>query len=151
MLPWFCSWKRRGACSAGESMAARRNRKVEAARVSADRKKNALEIRSQISCVSSRIAKGAVSFFLRVVCSDAVPRKGMIHFERAYKTCCTRSLFLGEHREIIVLFRETQDTDLLKVVQDFILFLLMLRNLTSFFYVFIWRLGEFNCQPVFKR
>lgn len=57
----------------------------------------------------------------------------MIHFERAYKTCCTLSLFLGEHREVIVLFQETQNTDLLKVVQDFILFLLMLRNLTSIF------------------
>lgn len=45
MLPWFCSWKRRGAlaCSGGESMAARRSRKVETAYVSADRKKRPLK------------------------------------------------------------------------------------------------------------
>lgn len=75
----------------------------------------------------------------------------MIHFERAYKTCCTLSLFLGEHREIIVLFQETQNTDLLKVVQDFILFLLLLRNLTS---VFMSSFGDWkgsSCPPVFER
>lgn len=40
MLPWFCSWKRGElACSGGESMAARRSRKVETACVSSDREK----------------------------------------------------------------------------------------------------------------
>lgn len=85
-----------------------------------------------------------------MVCSDAVPRKWMIHFERAYKTC-TLSLFLGEHREIIVLFQETQNTDLFKVVQDFILFPLMLRNLTSTFMSSFEDWKGSSCPPVFQR
>lgn len=86
-----------------------------------------------------------------MVCSDAVPRKWMIHFERAYKTCCTLSLFLGEHREIIVLFQETQNTDLLKVAQGFILFLLMLRNLTSTFMSSFEDWKGSSCPPVSQR
>lgn len=86
-----------------------------------------------------------------VACSDAVPRKWMIHFERAYKTCCTLSLFLGEHREITGLFQETQNTDLLKVVQDFILFLLMLRNLTSIFMSSFEDSEASSCPPLFER
>lgn len=86
-----------------------------------------------------------------MVCSDAVPRKWMIHFERAYKTCCTLSLFLGEHREIIVLFQGTQNTDLLKVVQDFILFLLPLRNLTSVFMSSFEDWKGSSCPPAFER
>lgn len=97
------------------------------------------------------VTKGVVSFFLCVACSDAVPRKWMIHFERAYKTCCTLSLFLGEHREIIVLFQETQNTDLLKVVQVFILFLLMLRNLTSIFMSSFEDWEGSSCPPLFER
>lgn len=75
----------------------------------------------------------------------------MIHFERAYKTCCTPSLFLGEHSEMIVLFQETQNTDLLKVVQDFILFLLMLRNLTSIFMSSFEDWKGSSCPRVFER
>lgn len=82
--------------------------------------------------------------------SDAVPRKWMIHFAKTYKTWCTLSQFLGEHREIIVLFQENLHAKLLKVVQDFILFLLMLRKLLSVFVSSFEDLGGFKLSMFWK-
>lgn len=81
--------------------------------------------------------------------SDAVPRKWMIHFAKTYKTWCTLSQFLGEHREIIVLFQENVHAKLMKVVQDFILFLLMLSNLLTVFVSSFEDLGGFELSTRF--
>lgn len=127
-----------------------RNRNVKTTHVSTDRKKGPLKPgHRQVMCLNLLLKELFHSFCVWWVLMLSQESGWFILWGLIkHDVLCH---FLGEHREIIVLFQENLHTKLLKVVQDLILFLLMLRNLLSIFVSSFEDWEGSSCPPVFEK